>query len=75
MSFIENELQVTKIKNVRRMAMSTKYRVVELAVIWFCPYCGAYNLHPLDEEEFICINCEHTYGAYATGKLEKRKNV
>jgi len=55
--------------------MSTKYRVVELAVIWFCPYCGAYNLHPLDEEEFICINCEHTYGAYATGKLEKRKNV
>lgn len=51
-----------------------KYRSGEHAVIWHCPHCGAYNLHPLDWEEFYCINCHYCYFALADNETEKRKD-
>lgn len=41
----------------------TKY--IEEAVLWICPQCGAYNLHPVGWEEFECINCMMIYHALA----------
>ena len=43
--------------------MKKTKKAIELGVIWFCQMCGAYNLHPLNEKDFICINCEYALRA------------
>ena len=50
-----------------------KYRYLDSAVLWYCRQCGAYNLHPLDWEEFDCINCEYIYYALAHAETLRKK--
>ena len=49
--------------------MAKKYK--ELAVLWHCNQCGAYNLHSLDETDFECIYCAYTYYALAQAHIIK----
>ena len=47
-------------------------KIVTFGVIWCCPVCGAYNLNPLNWEEFECINCEAIIYALAANRVEKK---
>lgn len=38
-----------------------KGKVYEPAVLWTCRTCGAYNLHPVEWDEFDCISCGVIY--------------
>jgi len=50
-----------------------KYEYLEAAVLWYCHQCGAYNLHPLDWEEFECIKCEYTLNALAHAETIRKE--
>lgn len=50
-----SEIKKKKIKKV----------LASSAIIWRCASCNAYNLHPLEWEDFNCINCEAVFYAQA----------
>ena len=38
-----------------------KGKAYEPSVLWRCRMCGAYNLHPIEWDEFDCILCGIIY--------------
>lgn len=58
----------TKTKKKRK-----KYEYFDEAVLWQCPQCKAYNLHPLDWEVFECIRCRYVYYALASARIRKKE--
>lgn len=53
--------------------MPKKYKYLEYGIVWTRRQCGAHNLHPLDGEEFDCINCKYVLMAAAHPEVIKRE--
>jgi len=49
-----------------------KIEEVQCGVIWICRTCGAYNLDPIDLNDFECIVCGDKIYAEANVALAKR---
>lgn len=49
-----------------------KNKVYEPSVLWMCPFCGAFNLHPIGFGEFKCLQCGVIYQIFFDKKKDSK---